>query len=41
MDTNRREVGFALEIIQESGIVVARTAEMPRIAEGIRIEINR
>jgi hypothetical protein len=35
----REEVGFTLEMMQESGIVVARAAEMPGIAEGIRLEL--
>jgi hypothetical protein len=41
LDRNRSEVGFALEMMMESGIVVVRAAEMPGIAEGIRLEINR
>ena len=40
LDRDRAEIKFALEMMQESGIVVARTAEMPRIAEGIRVELK-
>ncbi len=36
----RDEVDFALDMMRESGIVVAYAAEMPRIAEGIRIELR-
>lgn len=36
----RDEVDFALEMMQESGIVVARAAEVPQIAEGVRIELR-
>lgn len=34
------EVNFALEMMQESGIVVAPAAKMPEIAEGIRLELK-
>lgn len=40
LDRERREVNFALDMMQESGIVVAPAAEMPRIAEGIRAELK-
>lgn len=40
LDRGREEVGFALEMMQENGIVVARTAGMPQIAEGIRLELK-
>lgn len=40
LDRSRDEVNFALEMMQENGIVVARGAEMPRIAEGIRAELK-
>jgi hypothetical protein len=40
VDRSRDEVGFALEMMQESGIVVARSAEMPPIAEGISLELR-
>jgi hypothetical protein len=40
IDGNRDEVRFALEMMQESGIVVARAAEMPQVAEGIRLELS-
>jgi hypothetical protein len=36
----RDEVGFALEMMQDSGIVVARVAEMPQIAERARLELR-
>lgn len=36
----QEEVTFTLEMMQESGIVVARTAEIANIAEGIRAELN-
>jgi hypothetical protein len=39
-DRGRDEVGFALGMMQESGIVVARAAEMPQVAEGIRLELR-
>lgn len=39
LDRGRDEVNFALEMMQENGIVVARAAEMPRIVEGIRAEL--
>ena len=37
----REDVKFALDMMQENGIVIARAAEMPRIAEGIRLELRR
>lgn len=37
----REEVDFALDMMRENGIVVARAAEMPAIAEGIRAELAR
>lgn len=40
LDRERNEVSFALEMMQDSGIVVTRAAEMPRIAEGIRAELK-
>ena len=40
LDGGREEVGFALEMMRESGIVVARAAEMPRIAEGVRLDLR-
>jgi len=40
LDRSRGEVGVALEMMQENGIVVVPTAEMPRIAEGIRLELK-
>jgi hypothetical protein len=39
LDRGRDEVAFTLEMMRENGIVVARTAEMPQIAEGIRLEL--
>jgi hypothetical protein len=36
----RDEVIFALDMMRESGIVIAHTAEMPRVAEGIRLELR-
>jgi DUF3037 family protein len=40
LDRGRDEVNFALEMMQENGVVVARAAEMPQIAEGIRVELR-
>jgi len=40
LDSKRDEVGFALKMMEESGIVVKPTAEMPKIAEGIRLELK-
>jgi hypothetical protein len=40
LDRARDEVGFALEMMQDSGIVVARAGEMPGVAEGIRLELR-
>ena len=40
LDRDHAGIKFALEMMQENGIVVARTAEMPRIAEEIRAELN-
>ncbi|HEY7352917.1 MAG TPA: DUF3037 domain-containing protein [Terriglobales bacterium] len=37
---HRDEIDFALEMMQESGIVVVPTAKMPEVAEGIRLELN-
>jgi hypothetical protein len=34
------EVNFAMEMMQDSGIVVAPAAKMPEIAEGIRVELK-
>jgi hypothetical protein len=39
LDHNRDEVEFTLEMMQENGIVVVPASEMPRIAEGIRLEL--
>ncbi len=40
-DLERRdEVNFAIEMMQENGIVVARAAEVPQIAQGIRVELS-
>jgi hypothetical protein len=36
----RDHVNFALDMMKESGIVVAPTAKMPEIAEGIRLELK-
>jgi hypothetical protein len=36
----REEVNFALEMMRESGIVIAPAAKMSEIAEGIRLELN-
>jgi hypothetical protein len=40
LDRSRDEVNFAMEMMQESGIVVARVADVPSIAEGIRVELR-
>jgi hypothetical protein len=37
---HRDEIDFALEMMQESGIVVVPTAKLPDVAEGIRLELN-
>lgn len=37
---DRGEVNLVLNMMQDSGIVVARAAEMPQIAEGIRAEMK-
>lgn len=37
----RDEVEFALDMMQESGIVVARMTEMPEVTEGIRLELKK
>ncbi|HZR58010.1 MAG TPA: DUF3037 domain-containing protein [Terriglobales bacterium] len=39
-DRNRDEVGFALGMLEESGIEVALVKDMPRIAEGIKWELR-
>ncbi len=39
-DRNRDEVGFALGMLEESGIEIALVKDMPRIAEGIRVELR-
>lgn len=36
----REEVTFALELMQENGIVVVTEAKMPEIAEAIRLELR-
>jgi Protein of unknown function (DUF3037) len=41
LDRDRDEVSFALEMMQENGIIVAPAAKMPQIAEGIRLELQR
>jgi len=40
IDRSRDEVSFALDMMQESGIIIAPATEMPRIAEGIRLELR-
>ncbi len=40
LDRSRDEVNFALDMMQESGIVVAPASEMPRIAGRIRLELQ-
>jgi hypothetical protein len=40
LDRSREEVNFALDMMQESGIVVTQAAEMPQIAEEIRLELR-
>jgi hypothetical protein len=40
LDDSRDDVGFALEMMKENGIVVVRVAQMPRIAEEIRLELR-
>ena len=40
VDRNRDEVGFALGMLEESGIEIALVKVMPRIAEGIRAELH-
>lgn len=40
LDRNRSEVKFAIEMMQESGIVVRPAAETPQIAEAVRLELR-
>jgi hypothetical protein len=40
LDETRAEIGFALEMMRESKIVVSRTTEMPKIAEKARMELR-
>ncbi len=40
LDLKNNEIGFALEMMQEKGLRVASVAEMPRIAEEIRLELR-
>jgi Protein of unknown function (DUF3037) len=40
LDRARAEVGFALEMMEESRIKVAAVADMPRIAERARVELG-
>ena len=40
LDRRRTEVGFALEMMEESRIQVATTGEMPEIAERARVELK-
>lgn len=40
LDRSRNEVGFALEMMQESGMVVRPAAEMPEVAMEIRLELK-
>jgi hypothetical protein len=40
LDREREEVNYTLEMMQENGIAVTRAAEMPQIAEAIRIELQ-
>ena len=40
LDRSRSEVGFALEMMKESGIRVARSSEMAGIAEVARVELR-
>jgi hypothetical protein len=40
LDCSRDEVNFALDMMQESGIVVVPAQKMQEIAEGIRLELR-
>lgn len=40
LDRSRDEVNFALDMMQESGIVVMPAKKMPQIANGIRLELR-
>lgn len=40
LDRDRGEVDVVLSMMQDSGILVARAAEMPQIAAGIRVELR-
>lgn len=40
LDRSRDEVNFALDMMRESGIVVAPAGKMPQIAKGIRLELR-
>jgi hypothetical protein len=40
LDRGRDEVAFTMEMMRENGIVIVPTAEMARIAQGIRVELR-
>ncbi len=40
LDRSRSEVGFALEMMEESGITLAEASEMPGIAETVRKDLD-
>lgn len=40
LDRSRDEVNFALDMMQESGVVVVGAEKIPQIAEGIRLELK-
>ncbi len=40
LDRTRSEIGFALEMMEESKIRIARTTEMEGIAEVARVELE-
>jgi hypothetical protein len=40
LDRSHNELGVALDMMQESGILIVPAAEMPRIAEEIRLELK-
>lgn len=40
LDLKKDEIGFALEMMRESGIQVSEVREMPRLAEAARMELG-
>jgi hypothetical protein len=40
LDRGQGEVGFALDMMQENGIIVAPAANMAQIADGVRLALS-